>query len=181
MDDEQREQILAALRDRKQRAGRADRPTFLCGVAEVLKPELSSTDLQFLENRKFTRSEICAAFGVPEELVATTDYNKYDVMEGARLNFLENRVAPLCSRLEAAEEATIRAIDPRASGWFDIESLPLMQKVRRERLAAARAGFEMGVPFNELNRVLDLGFKPLPWGDRGYLPSSNQEIQPTNK
>ncbi len=180
LEDEQREQILAALRNRKQRAGRADRPTFLCGVAEVIKPELSSTDLQFLENRKFTRSEICAAFGVPEELVAATDYNKYDVMEGARLNFLENRVAPLCSRLEAAEERTVRAIDPRASGWFDLESLPLMQKVRRDRLAAARAGFEMGVPFNELNRVLDLGFKPLPWGDRGYLPATIQEIQQTN-
>jgi hypothetical protein len=28
----------------------------------------------------------------------------------------------------------------------------------------------MGVPFNELNRAFDLGFKPLPWGDKGYLP-----------
>ncbi len=169
LDDEQREQILAALINRKQRAGRADRPTFLCGVAEIVKPELSSSDLQFLENRKFTRSEICAAFGVPEELVATTDYNKYDVMEGARHNFIENRIAPLCGRIEAEERRAVRAINPGADGWFDLDSLPLMQKARRERLGAARAGFDMGVPFNELNRVLDLGFKPLPWGDRGWI------------
>ncbi len=169
LDDEQREQILATLRDRKQRAGCADRPAFICGVAEIVKPELSSSDLQFLENRRFTRSEICAAFGVPEELVAATEHNKYDVMEGARRNFIENRVAPFCGRIEAGEQRTVQAIDPRASGWFDLESLPLMQKARRERLAAARAGFEMGVPFNELNRVLDLGFKPFPWGDKGYI------------
>jgi len=30
----------------------------------------------------------------------------------------------------------------------------------------------MGIPFNELNRVLDLGFKALPWGDDGYLPAN---------
>ena len=51
-----------------------------------------------------------------------------------------------------------------------------MQEARRNRLAAARSGFEMGVPFNELNRVLDLGFKPLPWGDRGYVASKLTEV-----
>ena len=39
-------------------------------------PSLSSADLQFLENRKFSRSEICAAFGVLEEIVTTTDNAK---------------------------------------------------------------------------------------------------------
>ena len=172
--DEQREQILAALRQRKSRAGLADRPMLLPGTAEVIRPELSSADLQFLDNRKFSRAEICAAFGVPEEIVTSADHAKYDVMAGARLNFIENRVAPLCSRLEAEENATVKTIDPRASGWFDLDSLPIMQEARRNRLAAAKTGFEMGVPFNELNRVLDLGFKPLPWGERGFLPSTMQ-------
>jgi len=71
--DEQREQILATLRNRKRRAGTADRPIFLWGVNEIVKPELSSADMQFLENRKFSRSEICAAFGVPEEIITTTN------------------------------------------------------------------------------------------------------------
>jgi phage portal protein BeeE len=174
--DEQREQILTALRQRKMRAGMADRPVLLPGTAEVIRPQLSGTDLQFLENRKFSRAEICAAFGVPEEIVTSTEHAKYDVMAGARLNFIENRVAPLCSRLEAAEDATIKTIDPRASGWFDLDSLPILQEARRNRLAAARTGFEMGVPFNELNRVLDLGFKPLPWGNTGYVASSMNPV-----
>jgi len=174
--DEQQEQLVAALRDRKRKAGVADRPLLLSGVTEVIKPELSSSDLQFLENRKFSRAEICAAFGVPEEIVTTTDTAKYDVMAGARLNFIENRVAPLCRRLEAGEEPAVKALDPAASGWFDLDSLPIMQEARRSRLASARAGFEMGVPFNELNRVLDLGFKPLPWGNRGYLAGKWQQV-----
>src|SRR5204862_5209016 len=98
------------------------------------------------------------------------------VMAGARLNFIENRVAPLCSRLEAAEDITIKSIDPHATGWFDLDSLPIMQQARRSRLAAAKTGFDMGVPFNELNRVLDLGFKPLPHGDTCYLPTNVQSV-----
>jgi len=204
--EEQREQVLATLRNRKRKAGTADRPIFLWGVNEIVKPELSSADLEFLANRKFSRSEICAAFGVPEEIVTTTDKAKYDVMAGARLNFIENRIIPLCARLEAEENATtipaitnsisgenslahseqeragVRASGSsieiqnskfkNAIGWFDVDSLPIMQEARRHRLAAAKTGFDMGIPFNELNRVFDLGFKSLPWGNNGYLKSN---------
>ena len=174
--EDQEEQLRAALHKRKRRAGTADKPVLLPGAAEIIKPSLSSSDLQFLENRKFTRSEICAAFGVPEEIITGTDHAKYDVMRGARLNFIENRVAPLCRRLEAEERAVVRSLDPRAEGWFDLDSLPIMQEAQQTRLSIARTAFDMGVPFNEVNRVFDLGFKSLPWGDEGYVPSAMQKV-----
>src|SRR6266700_4794378 len=59
---EQREQMLAVLRDRKASAGTAARPLLLWGTTEVIRPTLSSADLQFMENRKMNRQEICAAF-----------------------------------------------------------------------------------------------------------------------
>jgi len=179
LSEDQREQVKSTLRDRKRKAGTPDRPIFLWGVNEIVRPQLSSADLQFLENRKFSRAEICAAFGVPEEIITTTDRAKYDVMAGARSNFIENRVAPLCARLEAEEERTVRTIDPNAVGWFDIDSLPIMQEARRSRLAAVKTGFDMGIPFNELNRVFDLGFKALPWGNTGYLPSKLNPVGTT--
>ena len=51
-----------------------------------------------------------------------------------------------------------------------------MQEARRARLAAVKTGFDMGIPFNELNRVFDLGFKSLPWGNTGYLKSTLNPI-----
>ncbi len=48
-------------------------------------------------------------------------------------------------------------------------------------IAAAKVGFDMGIPFNELNRVFDLGFKPLPWGDDGYLPANLQKVGTTTR
>src|SRR5262249_42313587 len=84
--------------------------------------------------------------------------------------------APLCGRLEAEEQATVKALDPRAVGWFDLDSLPVMQEARRKRLLTAKTGFDIGVPFNELNRVFDLGFRRLPWGDAGYVASQLQKV-----
>ena len=90
--------------------------------------------------------------------------------------FIERR-SGLCRRLEAEEDATVKLIDPRAAGWFDVESLPILQAARRERLTTARTGFDMGIPFNDLNRVFDLGFKPLPWGDQGYVPRGLSRVE----
>jgi HK97 family phage portal protein len=178
---EQADELIAALRNRKRRAGIADRPLLVQGATEIIKPSLSSSDLQFLENRKFSRAEICAAFGVPEEILTATDHAKYDVMQGARQNFIENRVAPICCRLEAAEDVVVKSLDSNAVGWFDLDSLPIMQQARRNRLMAARTGFEMGIPFNELNRVLDLGFKHLPWGDEGYVAAGMKRVEGNSK
>jgi hypothetical protein len=131
-----------------------------------------ATVLPHSANRKFSCTETCEAFGVPEEITPTTSAAKYDVMTGTRLSFIEDRVVRLCRRLEAEDDVTVKAIDPAADGWFDTEDHPVLAEARRARLAAARAGFEMGVPFNELNRAFDLGFKPMPWGNQGYITTS---------
>src|SRR6266404_9409687 len=45
---EQREQLRAALRDRKRRAGTADSPLLLWNTTDIVQPQLSSSDLQIL-------------------------------------------------------------------------------------------------------------------------------------
>ncbi len=82
----------------------------------------------------------------------------------------------MCRRLEAEDAVAVKSIDPTADGWLDTEDHPVLAAARRDRLAAALAGFEMGVPFNVLNRAFDVGFKPLPWGDEGYVPTAVKPV-----
>ncbi len=177
LDPEQREQVLAALRERKRGNGVADRPLLLWGGLEVVQPTAAAADKVLLDHRRFTISEICAAFGVPEQIVTTQNAEKYDIMKTARLFFVENRIVPFCRRLEVEEQVTVRAIDPRARGFFEVEEHPAMAAARRERLAMAESGFKMGIPLNELNRALDLGFKPLPWGNEGWVPANMRKVE----
>jgi len=176
LDDQQREQIMAALKERKRKAGTADRPLFLTGGAKVEKPALSSADMQFLENRKFSRQEVCAIFGVPQEIIGFTEDANRSVSTSARLNFIENTCAPHGARIEASLLPLLRVFGPNLYAYFDFDDLPIAQAARLERVATATALFNMGVPFNDLNESLDLGLPSHPWGAKGYLPFALQEV-----
>jgi HK97 family phage portal protein len=184
---EQKEEVLAALRDRKRRAGTPDVPLFLFGGAKVDKPTISAVDLQFLQNRKFNRQEICAVFKVPQEVIGFTEDANRSVSESARLNFMENRIAPLCRRLEAAIQPVIDQVvgtDRRAvrvRGEFHIKSAPVMQAAQRSRIDSGEKLFSMGVPLNTVNTVLDLGLPKLPHGDTAYVPGKLTEVGPLGK
>ena len=51
-------------------------------------------------------------------------------------------------------------------------------EIREAKASEAQAGPDATLDFiastNELNRAFDLGFKPLPWGNKGYVPSTMQ-------
>jgi HK97 family phage portal protein len=174
---EQREQLSTALRQRKASAGTADRPLLLWGGAEVVNPTLSSADMQFMDNRKLNRQEICAAFfRMPQSLIGFTENANRAIAESERLNFIENSIMPLCARLEAALDPVVKSFGRDLVGWFDVESTPILQAARRSRVETALKLFAMGYPANLVNRALDLGMPHLPWGDKGYLPANLQEV-----
>lgn len=182
LDEPQRQAIQAALRERKRKAGTADRPLFLWGGAKVEKPQLNGMETQFLENRRMNRQEIGAIFKVPESVMGFTSDKATSLSGGGaaidaeQLQFIESTIAPLCAHLEAALDPIVKAFGPGLVGWFDIEGLPVMQNARRARLDAGSKAFAMGVTFNDLNRVYDLGFPEYPWGNQSYLPFNLQAV-----
>lgn len=179
---EQREQILAALRDRKRKAGTADRPLFLTGGATVTKPSVSSADMQFLENRKMNRQEVGAIYGVSDIMMGFSEQRTLGTGAGAeqeRYNFIESTLTPICRRLEAAVEPIVKSFGADLFGWFDVDSLPVMQEARRTRVDTATKAFAMGVPFNDINKLYQLGFENTPAGDKSYLPFNLTEVGTT--
>jgi HK97 family phage portal protein len=177
---EQREQLMASLQNRKRGAGIADKPAFIWGNAKIDKPLISSVDMQFMENRRLNRQEIGAIYKVPESMMGFTD-NKSALSAGSsveqdRLNFIESTMTGICRRLEAAMQPVVRSFGEDLYGWFDLESLPILQNARRNRIMSARAAFEMGVPFNSVNQVYQLGFPNFAWGNDAYLPTNFQKV-----
>jgi HK97 family phage portal protein len=179
---EQRDAILAALRERKRKAGTADRPLFLWGGAKVEKPTLSGMESQMIENRKMNRQEILAIYKMTDSVIGLTD-SKSSALNGGgnainqeEVKFIESTMAPLCQHLEAAVEPIVKSFGPGFVGWFDIDGLPVMQEARRVRLDAGVKAFGIGASFNDINRVYDLGFPEYAgWGDRNFLPLNLQQ------
>ena len=72
----------------------------LPGQVDFKQLSLSSTDLQFLESRKFTVREICRFFGVPPSFVFDDTSNNYKSAEMANVAFLSNTLGPLLRKIE---------------------------------------------------------------------------------
>lgn len=72
----------------------------LPGQVDFKQLSLSSTDLQFLESRKFTVRDICRFFGVPPSFVFDDTSNNYKSAEMASVDFLSNTLDPILRKIE---------------------------------------------------------------------------------
>lgn len=70
------------------------------GHAQFQPLSLSSTDMQFLESRKFTVREICRFFGVHPSFVFDDTSNNYKSAEMANVAFLSNTLNPILRKIE---------------------------------------------------------------------------------
>jgi len=73
----------------------------LPGQVDFKQISLSSTDMQFLESRKFTVREICRFFGVHPSFVFDDTSNNYKSAEMANVAFLSMTLDPILKRIEA--------------------------------------------------------------------------------
>lgn len=76
------------------------RVTPIPGPVELKQISLSSSDMQFLESRKFTVREICRFFGVHPSFVFDDTSNNYKSAELANVAFLSMTLDPILKRIE---------------------------------------------------------------------------------
>lgn len=77
-----------------------ERIVSLPGQVQFNPISLSSTDMQFLETRKFSVREICRFFGVHPSFVFDDTSNNYKSAEMANVAFLTNTLNPILRKIE---------------------------------------------------------------------------------
>lgn len=77
-----------------------ERIVSLPGQVDFKQISLSSTDMQFLESRKFTVRDICRFFGVHPSFVFDDSASNYKSAEMANVAFLSNTLDPILKRIE---------------------------------------------------------------------------------
>ena len=89
-----------------------ERIVSLPGQVDFKQISLSSTDMQFLESRKFTVRDICRFFGVHPSFVFDDTSNNYKSAEMANVAFLSNTLNPLLRKIENELQRTGAACMP---------------------------------------------------------------------
>ena len=96
----QDEELRKAATDIDGRFRSGERIVSLPGQVQFSPLSLSSTDMQFLETRKFTVREICRFFGVHPSFVFDDTSNNYKSAEMANVAFLSNTLNPILRKIE---------------------------------------------------------------------------------
>lgn len=97
----QDEELEKTAEDIDSRFSNGEHIVSLPGQVDFKQISLSSTDMQFLESRKFTVREICRFFGVHPSFVFDDTSNNYKSAEMANVAFLSNTLDPILKRIEA--------------------------------------------------------------------------------
>ena len=170
---DQWEDARKQVREQHQGADNARTPWVLGGDAEWHQMSLSPAEMDFIESRRMTREEICAIFQVPPPMVGIYDQATLANIETARKIFWLDTVIPFLEDLRAAFNLSLTPeFGPGLRLDFNVDNVEAIQDSFYDTVNAAKDLWAMGVPFNQINQQLELGFDDIPGGDVGYLPMS---------
>ena len=131
----------------------------------VSNTQKSNKDIQFLEMRKFTLSEIAMVYGVPKEALQQYEDINYSTAETANRSFWEKTLIPLMEMI--SQTINFQFLDGLGyEGRFDYGTVSALSQPAVERAQAAKIYFSMGVPFNVINDRFNLGFPDIDNGDK---------------
>ena len=170
---EQKAQIIAALRDKRSLSQRGHFKTaFLTGDVTVENPKVQGTDANFLQGRLHNRHEIFIAFGVPASMADVIA--SYSIGSSSdRFRLIGDTCMPTAEKLADGIEPLVRKQTKQnlyvSHNW---DEHPVMQSVRAERMTTAEKLWDRGMPMEKINNYLGLGMPEYEGWDVGYLPFS---------
>ena len=94
LSEAQRQQLLTDLNNRFQGAGNAGRPLLLEGDFDWREMGLSPKDMDFINLKHMSATDIALCFGVPSQLVGVPDAQTYSNVAEARLALYEETIIP---------------------------------------------------------------------------------------
>jgi HK97 family phage portal protein len=176
---EDAEKLKIMLREFYSGIDKSHATMILSGGIQFKPIQLSQKDMEFLELRRFTRSEIAAAFGVPlsklgisEEVNRATAYvNDY--------TFAKNTITPKLVMLrDAINRFLANYVDENV--YYDFDSI-IPEDEEFEVQKYVNFVKEGILTINEVRA--ELGFPEVPWGDTPFNPNlmMNFGFQGTNK
>jgi|GEM_PF-3245273 len=180
--DPQVKQIRSLWNARHRGSQNAGKVAILHSGLNFIKTGLDMKEMQYLEQREWSRQEVAAVYGVPLFLLTILgDVHRETSRESLKL-FWQNTVVPIMKILE--DSINTRLLLPRGGGKqtaavspsstavyveWDLSGIAALQTEASERIGVAKEEWRMGVPFDVINARHNLGYEPVPGGDIGWV------------
>ena len=134
-------------------------------------------DAQFLETKKFSRSEIASIFRVPPHLIGDLEKATFSNIEQQSLEFVTFTLVPWMTRIEAAIEAELMTPQGRAAYFVEIDANGLMRGDAASRSTFYQLGINAGwMKPNEARQKENLNTEPA--GEVYFRPLNTSFVAP---
>ena len=168
----QRQQLLTDLNNRFSGAGNAGRPMLLEGDFDWKEMGLSPKDMDFLNLKHLSATDIAMCFGVPSQLVGVPDAQTYANVAEARLALYEETIIPYLRKIQSdLNEWLVPMFSEDMELEFDIDSIPALSERRRKIYENVTSAVREGIMTRNEARER-IGLEPVKGGDGLYIAAN---------
>ncbi len=174
-DEEIGEDVLKrtqAVWDKKYRgANKSHKVAILESGLKPITTGVNHKDMEFMEQKKFTREEILGIWRAPKALFNITEDLNYATFIGQMKIFWSYGIMPVMRKIEGSiNRQLVWPYNPKIEAYFDYSNVVAYQEDFKEKVVTAKDLSLMGFTRNEINERLQLGFDKAPWGDAWWAP-----------
>ena len=168
----QRQQLLTDLNNRFQGTNNAGRPLLLEGDFDWREMGLSPKDMDFLNLKHMSATDIAMCFGVPSQLVGVPDAQTYANVAEARLAVYEETIIPYLRKIASdLNEWLVPMFGENLHLEFDIDAIPALSERRKKIYENVTSAVREGIMTrNEARKII--GLEPVDGADGLYISAT---------
>jgi len=156
---EQYQQLVRNLALRRPGAGKASQDFIIEGGMTLENPDFTKEDIDFLAWQNAAKDKICAVYGMAPILIGDDDSAQYQSAPYAIKLYWQQTLVPLLRSYEDAwDQYFVRRLGLDTYVRFDLSQVAALQEDEGDKIANARAVWDMGVSFSAVNERFGLGF-----------------------
>lgn len=152
----------------------AHKPLLLEGGMKYQRINIPLEDAQFIQTRKFQRSEIAAIYGVPPHMIGDLDKATYNNTELMGIEYVTYTLMPWLVKIQAEFARKLLREDEKSSLYFAFQTNGLMRGDAKSRSEFYKNMSLIGaMNANEIRELEDMNAYPA--GDKYYVQLNMQD------
>jgi len=171
LNEEQWIEVRRQVREKFLDKNRRREPWVLGAGAKWQQMSLTPVEMDFIASRLANLRAVAAAFGLDPWWLGDRTTSTYNNVLEARKALYEDVVIPLLDDVKSTMNLKIAPIygeDIRIT--YDTSGIPALREDFGKKVTQAQTLWAMGVPFEQINNRLEMGFDEFDGWDSGYLP-----------
>ena len=173
LDDTQFTEVTKRVREKFLQKSKRGEPWVLGGGYKWQQMSLTPVEMDYIQSRLQNKRDIATAFGLDPWWLGDREHSSYNNVAEARRSMYEDVTIPLLDDIRSTLNLKVAPMyGDDIYITYDLSNVPAMREDFGKKVEQAGKLWSMGIPFEQINNKLELGFDEFEGWETGYLPFS---------